>query len=256
MKRKSRKADDVSNAVRPAPQPGTASTMQALIYQELRRSLMTGVFVPGEKVTLRRVTAQIGTSVMPVREAINRLIAERALEVVGNRQVIVPVMTAEKFSEIVHWRVQLESAAARAACQHVTPELIAELESINARMVEAVKQDRRDAVLRSNYEFHFLIYKTARSGILLPMIESLWLQAGPFTYFSVPSPRTLWNAKHHRDILRALNSDAPDAAAQAITDDILNSAQFLKSAGHFARPPVRNILDLAAGERGGGRRAG
>jgi DNA-binding GntR family transcriptional regulator len=226
----------------------TKSTMQVLIYQELRRSLMAGAFMPGAKVTLRSVSAQMGTSVMPVREAINRLIAERALEVIGDRQVIVPVMSAEKFSEIVHWRVQLEGAAARAACRYVTPEIIADLEAVNAQMLVAVERDQREALLRLNHEFHFRIYHAARSTILLPMIESLWLQAGPFTYFSIPSPKTLWNAKHHKDILRALKSRDEDTAAEAISEDILSTAKFLMASGHFARPPVRNIADLALEE--------
>ena len=155
-------------------------------------------------------------------------------------------MTAEKFAEIVYWRVELESNAARAACRHVTPEVIADLESINSRMVEAVERDQRDALLRLNYEFHFRIYHAAGSAILLPMIESLWLQVGPFTYFSTPSPKTLWNAKHHKEILKALKSGDEDAAADSIRQDILNSAKFLSSSGHFARPPVRKISDLAA----------
>jgi DNA-binding GntR family transcriptional regulator len=243
------KAGKQGTAARP---PRSASgrkakvTMQNLIYQELRRSLMAGALIPGAKVTLRSVSEQIGTSIMPVREAINRLIAERALEVVGDRQVIVPVMTADKFSEIVYWRVQLESAAARAACQRVTPDVIEALEAINSRMLDAVQRDQRDALLRLNYEFHFLIYNAAGSAILLPMIESLWLQAGPFTYFSIPSPKTLWNTKHHKDILRALKRGDPDLAAEALSRDILNSAKFLMASGHFAKPAVRKISDLAA----------
>jgi DNA-binding GntR family transcriptional regulator len=219
--------------------------MQTLIYQELRRSLMAGAFMPSAKVTLRSVSAQMGTSVMPVREAINRLIAERALEVISDRQVVVPVMTAEKFAEIVYWRVQLESAAARAACRHVTAKVIADLEAVNAQMLIAVERDQREVLLRLNYEFHFLIYNAARSAILLPMIESLWLQAGPFTYFSTPSPKTLWNAKHHKDILKALKNRDEDTAAEAISDDILSTAKFLTASGHFSRPSVRNITDLA-----------
>jgi DNA-binding GntR family transcriptional regulator len=250
MKGKDRKVKlkdtEASRRAKAAHSPKTKATMQTLIYQELRRSLMAGAFMPGAKVTLRSVSGQIGTSVMPVREAINRLIAERALEVVGDRQVIVPIMTEEKFSEIVHWRVQLESAAARAACGNITPEVIAELEAINTRMVEAVEHDQRDALLRHNYEFHFLIYNTAESTILLPMIESLWLQVGPFTYFSIPSPKTLWNAKHHKDILKALKTGDAEAAGEAISQDILNSAKFLIASGHFARPAVRKISDLAA----------
>jgi DNA-binding GntR family transcriptional regulator len=248
MKGRNSKASAAGKRPKAARPVKTKATMQTLIYQELRRSLMTGTFMPSAKVTLRSVSAQMGTSVMPVREAINRLIAERALEVIGDRQVIVPVMTAEKFSEIVHWRVQLESAAARAACRYVTPAIIADLESINVRMLEAVENDRREALLRLNHEFHFQIYDTARSTILLPMIESLWLQAGPFTYFSTPSPKALWNAKHHKDILRALKNGDEESAAEAISSDILNSAKFLMASGHFARPPVRNIADLALEE--------
>lgn len=229
------------------PRPGkpakSKATVQYLVYKELRRSLMTGAFLPGTKVTLRGVTGQIGTSMMPVREAINRLIAERALEAAGSRQVIVPIMTAEKFAEITHWRTQLEGAAARAACRHATPELIVQLEAINAKMVEAVAQDRRDLLLPVNYEFHFAIYAQAQSEILLPMIESLWLQAGPFTYFSTPSPKVLWDAKHHRDIIRALKARDEDAAADAIVGDILNSAEFLKNSGHFSRP-MRRLAEI------------
>lgn len=220
--------------------------MQNLVYTELRRALMTGAFVPGAKVTLRSVTEQIGTSMMPVREAINRLIAERALVVAGNRQVIVPVMTAEKFAELTHWRAQLEGAATRTAARRVTPELIADLEAVNTKMIAAVEQDKRDSLLPLNYEFHFLIYRQAQSEILLPMIESLWLQAGPFTYFSTPSPRVLWNAKHHRDIIRALKAADEEAAADAIVRDIQNTADFLKNSGHFERPPVRRVGNLAA----------
>jgi DNA-binding GntR family transcriptional regulator len=249
MKSKNSKGSPPDARPKAARPPKTKATMQSLIYQELRRSLMAGAFMPSAKVTLRSVSAQMGTSVMPVREAINRLIAERALEVIGDRQVIVPVMTAEKFSEIVHWRVQLESAAARAACRYVTPEIVADLEAVNARMLEAVEHDRRETLLRLNHEFHFRIYNAARSTILLPMIESLWLQAGPFTYFSTPSPKALWNAKHHKDILKALKNGDEDAAAEAISEDILDSAKFLMASGHFARPPVRNIADLALEEK-------
>ena len=216
-------------------------TVQDLVYDELRRSLMTGVFTPGEKISLRRLTEQTGTSMMPVREAVNRLIAERAFQVVPKRQVIVPPMTAEKFDEIVHWRVELESAAVRAACRKVTPELIRRLEEINKQIIEAVESDHKDALLPLNYEFHFTIYGAAQLEVLRPMIESLWLQAGPFTYYSTPSPRALWDVRHHRDLLNALQRGDESDAQQAVTRDIETAALFLKRLGHFSKPRVRRV---------------
>src|SRR5690606_23865059 len=87
-----------------------------LVYQEIRQSLMVGTFAPGEKVSLRSLAQQVGTSLTPVREAVNRLIAESAFEVLPNRWVMIPTMTEEKFDEITHWRCQLESDATRRAC--------------------------------------------------------------------------------------------------------------------------------------------
>jgi DNA-binding GntR family transcriptional regulator len=217
-------------------------TIQELVYEELRRSLMTGVFTPGEKISLRRLTEQTGTSMMPVREAVNRLIAERALQVVPKRQVIVPMMTAEKFEEITRWRVELETAAARAACRKITPDVTSRLEQINARIVEAVQNDHKEELLPLNYEFHFTIYRAAQLEVLLPMIESLWLQAGPFTYYSTPSPRALWDVRHHRDMITALQRQDEEAAAEALSQDIVTASQFLKRSGHFAKPRVRQVF--------------
>lgn len=241
MKNKPRKIGSQATHYKPELPKESKATVQNLVYHELRRALMTGAFMPGSKVTLRGLTQQLGTSIMPVRESVNRLIAERALQVAGTRQVIVPVMTEEKFAEITYWRVRLEADATRAASRYITPLAIARIEAINAEMSVAVDEDRRDALLPLNYQFHFAIYAAARSEILLPMIESLWLQAGPFTYFSTPSPKALWNAKHHRDIIRALKARDGDAAAQALVRDIENSATYLKSSGHFVRPPVRPV---------------
>src|SRR5262249_30208271 len=65
-------------------------TMRVRVYRALARGLMAGMFKPGEAVTLRTLATRLGTSAMPVREAVSRLIAERALILLPNRSVIVP----------------------------------------------------------------------------------------------------------------------------------------------------------------------
>ncbi|GAB4152131.1 MAG: GntR family transcriptional regulator [Sphingomonadales bacterium] len=231
--------DDIQDAM---ARRAKGATMQERVYNELRRSLMTGVFVPGEKVSLRTLAEQIGTSMMPVREAINRLVAERAFEVLPNRQVKVPVMTAERFAEIAYWRTQLEAAAVRAACKNMTPAVIKKLEAINQRIINAAAKDRRDELLPNNYDFHFTIYRQAKSETLLPMIESLWLQEGPFTYYSIPSPKALWDASHHSDIIKALKKGDGEAAAKALVEDIQATSEYLKQGGYYEPPRVNRIV--------------
>ena len=214
-----------------------------LVYREIRQSLMVGTFTPGEKVSLRSLAQQVGTSLTPVRGAVNRLIAEGAFQVLPNRWVMIPAMTEEKFDEIIHWRIQLETEATRRACRNVTKGLINKVESINRKIHKVVEQgrDRKD-LLNENYRFHFTIYRDAKSTILLPMIESLWLQCGPFTYYSLLSPRDLWNAKHHDSIIDALTAGDEDMAAKAVKNDIINTARFLKGSGQYTQPKLKRVV--------------
>lgn len=233
----------------PNTKPGTGGenenrgAVHDLVYQEIRQSLMVGTFTPGEKVSLRSLAQQVGTSLTPVRGAVNRLIAEGAFQVLPNRWVMIPAMTEEKFDEIIHWRIQLETEATRRACRNVTKGLINKVESINRKIHKVVEQgrDRKD-LLNENYRFHFTIYRDAKSTILLPMIESLWLQCGPFTYYSLLSPKDLWDAKHHDAIIDALKSGDEDMAAKAVKSDIISTAKFLKDSGQYTQPKLRRVV--------------
>jgi len=214
-----------------------------LVYQEIRHSLMVGTFAPGEKVSLRTLAQQVGTSLTPVRGAVNRLIAEGAFEVMPNRGVIIPLMTEEKFEEITHWRLQLETEAARKAIATADSQLAKRIAAINASMVRSVKKTGdRSALLSHNHDFHFAIYRASNSQILLPMIESLWLQAGPFTFYSLSSPRDLWNARFHEAVIAAIKAGDAESAAEAIKQDIINTAQFLRKHGQFGQPKLRRVV--------------
>jgi len=202
---------------------------------------MIGAFAPGDRISLRSLAQEMGTSMMPVREAVNRLIAERAFEILPNRSITVPPMTRGKFDEITHWRLELETTATRGACENATPALIAKIESINNEMIKAFQSDSREEVLSQNYAFHFAIYEAAETTVLLPMIESLWLQVGPFTYFSMPSPKDLWNAKFHQQIIDGLRKGEVEAAGEAMRHDIANTAKYLKEGGYYDTAKVRRI---------------
>ncbi|WP_236858272.1 GntR family transcriptional regulator [Cereibacter sphaeroides] len=45
-------------------------TIQLQVYNRLREALFTGKLLPGESLTIRNLAAMLGTSPMPVREAL------------------------------------------------------------------------------------------------------------------------------------------------------------------------------------------
>ena len=70
------------------------------VHRQIRRSLMEGRFRPGQVLTIRELATQLGTSIMPVRDALQKLTVEQALELTASRSVRVPIISARKFTEI------------------------------------------------------------------------------------------------------------------------------------------------------------
>src|SRR5210317_892478 len=102
------------------------------VYQLLRNNLLCGRIEPGKSLTIRGLAEILHVSPMPVREALHRLACEGAVEVKNNRRVIVPLMTAEKFSELSDLRILLETHAAERALPYVNDADIEALERIDA----------------------------------------------------------------------------------------------------------------------------
>jgi DNA-binding GntR family transcriptional regulator len=90
-------------------------TLADAVYDHLRDRLVAGRLAPGERLSLREISAFVGVSVMPVREAVNRLVAERALEVTANRVLRVPLASPEQIRDLADIRATVEGYAAERA---------------------------------------------------------------------------------------------------------------------------------------------
>lgn len=210
------------------------------VYRELRDAIMTARLQPGEAVTLRGLAHELGTSAMPIRDAVHRLVSVAALEVLPNRTVRVPVLARERFSELTQVRRVLEGAAAEAAATRLPLGEIAVLEDINRSMEAAIRRKDVRAVFRENRAFHFAIYRSSANQLLVSMIEDLWLLCGPYLSLSWQArneQKTLAGvvSEHHRELLRALKRRDGAAAATAVLADIEAAAMVVLRSPLFAQ---------------------
>ncbi|HEX3917513.1 MAG TPA: GntR family transcriptional regulator [Caulobacteraceae bacterium] len=189
-------------------------TLHGRIYQELRKALMSGAVQPGQSLSYRGLADALGTSPMPVRDAVRRLITERALEARPNRTIIVPKLSARQIEEVYKIRIELEGLAAQEAAAKVTDRDLAELRGLEEDMEAA----QRDGAVRKyvdlNWRFHFKIYGLAGLPQLTDLIESLWLQIGPMIN------KQLAAFDHHQAAIDALTRRDAAAARQAIAMDL------------------------------------
>jgi len=193
------------------------------IYDEIRIGLSQGVFSEGQTLTTRGLAATFGTSEMPVREAIRRLVAEKYIIQLGNRGFQVPLLNAEGFRDIISVRFVLEGHAASRAAKKAVAKDIAALRDINDRMRAAIESRNAPDTLRLNEQFHFSVYALTGSGTLLETIETLWSRSGPYLATVVGMDGELGvfqqAAQMHDRIIAAIEArDGPSAEAALVAD--------------------------------------
>lgn len=188
----------------PVAIPDNSITRQEWVYRQLKEAILGGQFVPGRSVTLRGIAQMLGVSLTPVREALRRLVAEHALESHGNRRVSVPKMTSEKLAELCTVRVSLETLAAERALPAIDKPRMKRLWRLNEQVDEAVDAGDIGAYLYHHRQFHYTFYNVGQTSVIMPLIESVWLQFSPFMRLAVSHIGVDYVMDRHVEALQAV----------------------------------------------------
>jgi DNA-binding GntR family transcriptional regulator len=230
--------------------PVVRQPLQEQAYNKLREALMSGHFAPGQSITLRATAEQMGTSPMPVRDALRRLEFEHALTARSNRTLVVPEMTYASLTELRDVRVTLEGLAAEKAAQIITPAEIKTVGRHFEEMKEAATTGDLDAYMRANWAFHSAIYRASGSQLLVSLIEPTWIRIGPYVRLMFPDRKSLVDSlDNHLLALRALGARDSATARKAIAQDISDSAEGLATLLRARRPDGRPERRPVAGPR-------
>ena len=135
---RSNSIEDLGSAIAPIER----ETLNDRVYRELKNSIMAGAFKPGSELTLRSVAEALGTSFMPVRDAMRRLVAERALEMRPSRTIAIPILSGDEFLELRRIRVLLEGEAVALAAKKISPRQLNDLRTI-LKKLDRLDRDRR-----------------------------------------------------------------------------------------------------------------
>lgn len=199
------------------------------VYQLLRTNLLCGKIAPGIPLTIRGLAEVLDVSPMPVREALHRLACEGAVEAKNNRRVIVPMMTAEKFNELCELRILIETHAAEKALPYIREQDIANLELLDASINEAVQRGDVETTSLLNQDFHRSLYSANPNQIVVPLIESLWLQLGPFSRIAISKLEKIYIVDRHVEAIAALKQQNSFGLRRAIEADIRDGIASIKT---------------------------
>lgn len=206
-------------------------TSQEMAYRRLRQAIMIGRIAPGAAVTIRGLAEVLGVSPTPVREALRRLAAENALVVLDNRRVMTPFMTASRFEELIGLRVTLECYAVDRLMPYINDDLIADLEAIDEKLDAAARAQDLENMVIFNQQFHARMYTANPEQVIMPMIESIWLQMGPFTRVALSQLSQYYTVDRHREAIEALRRRDRIGVSIAIEADIRDALSHLSRSG-------------------------
>jgi DNA-binding GntR family transcriptional regulator len=191
-------------------------------YLELRNQILRGVLEPGSRVDYLQLSASLGVSITPLREALRRLEADHLVIRNAHRDVVIAPLTRDEASELVAVRQELDLLAARLAAAYMTQDELSRARNLVA------SQDEREALgyLRDaglpvavggmptvNRAFHRMVYCGSHNQVLIQYRDAISIRTERYVImarqFNTVPPEAFRSM--HEKLLAAL--EARDAAA-------------------------------------------
>lgn len=216
-------------------------TTHSRVYAGLKAALMNGDFLPGQRLVVRQIAERFETSAMPVREALRQFVSDEALFDHPHRGVIVPEATIGVIADVVRARCAIEGWATEWAASTITADELDAVEKLNREMIDCVAKGDAANYLTLNREFHFSVYKAARSPVIQLIIERLWLRAGPWLNIMRESATLGLGLDHHHEILEGLRLGDGGRARRALVADISDAADIMMRAASVPASPAARV---------------
>lgn len=151
-------------------------------YSLLRNLLRDGKYPPGHRLEANRIANEIGVSMTPVRDALNRLVGEQMVEASIGEGFHVPRLTERDLCDLYEWNSALAVFAARTA--RTLPDQDAIMGAVHADTLadatgacfellsrSAPNRELREAIARSSDRLH--PFRIAEAQVLEPIYGEL-----------------------------------------------------------------------------------
>ncbi|MBD0747957.1 GntR family transcriptional regulator [Streptomyces sp. CBMA152] len=193
----------------PAPQHQVRRhSVRGQILEALRAALVDGELVPGEVYSAVALGERFGVSATPVREAMQRLASEGAVEVVPNRGFRVTERSAVELAELAEVRALIEVPVMLRLARSVPAARWAELRPLAEATTQAAAVGDRAGYAESDRAFHRAVLALAGNQQLLQVAEDLHRRSQwPLTVTAAPVARhaeLVADAAEHMALLDAL----------------------------------------------------
>ncbi|MDR5674894.1 MAG: GntR family transcriptional regulator [Armatimonadota bacterium] len=196
------------------------------VYRALRRAIVRGELVPGQRLVQEELAGRLGTSRLPVRDALRQLERDGLVEADGRGTYHVVRWGPEEVARLYEVRLLLEPPATARAAGRLRPDELSELRHLHGVLEEAARTGDTDAFVEYNQQFHFSIYRACGNPRLVRAIEAAWSGLAPLAALALPEqlPRLV---RDHAEILRHLEARSGRGAGAAMRRHVRQAGEVL-----------------------------
>jgi DNA-binding GntR family transcriptional regulator len=199
------------------------ASLSRVVSEQIRGRILDGSLRPGERLVEDRLSAELGVSRVPVREALRGLSVEGLVTLLPRRGATVVEITPETVAELVEVRALLEGLNARLAAQRHDPEIVAQLEDTLVRGNRAANAGTAEELAHLNAEFHEQLAEASRNTVLSDVMRGLRERTSiAFAINGRARAREDW--QEHAGILAAVIAGDAELAALLATRHVHNAA--------------------------------
>ncbi|MFR9796816.1 GntR family transcriptional regulator [Streptomyces sp. MS06] len=169
-----------THSERPLPRPRPAvqrSSVRGQVLDALRTALVAGELAPGEVYSAPALGERFGVSATPVREAMQQLALEGAVEVVPNRGFRVVERDARELAELAEVRALIEVPVMLRLARTVPADRWRELRPLAEATVRAAASGCRAAYAESDRAFHRAVLAQGGNDQLVRIADDLHRRA-------------------------------------------------------------------------------
>lgn len=201
------------------------------VYSSIEEKILSGEYKIGEQITENRISAELGVSRTPVREALMMLERDGLIDLIPNKGAVVRGISPNDLIDIYEIRKRLEGLAASLAALRIDKKGIDELAEIVDLSDFYIKKGDTEKIKKLDSEFHSCIYRYSGSRMLEKVLSDLHRSIGSYRKMSLEIPgRIEKSVMEHREIFNAIKD-----GDQKKSDDFMS---------HHVGAALDNLLSL------------
>src|SRR5215468_4632452 len=203
------------------------------VYAMIREAILNGEMPAGTRLRVRDLAAQVGTSIMPVREAIRRLEEAGLAERSPHKGAVVKGLTLPELVHVYDVRRLLEVEAARLGAKGITPEQTARMQAEYELMCTALAERRVIAYLDHDEALLTILYEAAGNPVLVHVIRGLWNQCRAYKIVGAQGSLDSGNRepllRYQQRLVAAARGNDHEAAAAINEESLVDATERIRS---------------------------